>query len=115
MKHATPILVAAACLGLEACSNQYWQRTDTINFAAGDAVATNSAVHIPDPWPRRSDDTNIPMDPIKAANAIELYRRTAAETITERGPNGTKTTTGSSPGIIGVKHQINVNQSNANK
>lgn len=75
MNSIKPALLAVAALSLGACSNQYFERKDTINFSLGEAVATNSAVQIPDPWPRRSADTNIPMDPVKAQNAIDRYRK----------------------------------------
>jgi hypothetical protein len=111
MKYATLVLLAAAGFGLGACSNQYWQRTDTINFSAGDAVATNIAVQVPDPWPKRSTDTRIPMDPVKATNAIERYR-TPHETITNTDVDGSRTSTsGNTPGLIGTPNtNINMNQ-----
>lgn len=74
MNAAKLLLAAAASLGVCACSNEYFERSDKIRFSAGDAVATNSAVQIPNPNPPRSGDTNIPMDGVKAQKAIEKYR-----------------------------------------
>lgn len=59
---------------LPACGNQYWYRGDSISLNHGDAVRSNIAVQVPDPWPKNSDNTNIPMDPVKAQYAIECYR-----------------------------------------
>ncbi|WP_424362200.1 hypothetical protein [Methylocystis parvus] len=68
------ILIASVGIGAGACSNEYYVRGDRIRFEAGDAVATNMAVQIPHPNPPRSNDTNIPMDGVKAQKAIEKYR-----------------------------------------
>jgi type IV pilus biogenesis protein CpaD/CtpE len=73
MKVFPTILLPAAFLTLGAC-NAYLERKDTIAFSAGDAVASNAAVEIADPWPRNSQNTNIPMDGVKAQRAIERYR-----------------------------------------
>ena len=59
---------------LSACSNQYWTRSDSIYLSHGDAVRSNIAVQVPDPWPKKSENTNIPMDPVKSQHAIECYR-----------------------------------------
>jgi hypothetical protein len=48
-----------AALGLSACSNQYFERKDSVTFSAGDAVAWNNAQMIVDPTPRRAFDTRI--------------------------------------------------------
>jgi len=74
MKPIRIVLLAICCLAPGACSNQYFERKDSITFSAGDAVATNEAVQIPDPWPPGSQNNNIPMDGVKAALAIERYR-----------------------------------------
>ena len=74
MKQERAMLVLISCLGLAACSPQYFERKDTVAFSTGDAVASNIAVQVPDPWPKGSQDPNIPMDPIKAQRAIERYR-----------------------------------------
>jgi hypothetical protein len=59
---------------LTGCANDYWTRSDSIYLSHGDAVRSNAAVQIPDPWPARSADTNIPMDPVKATRAMDCYR-----------------------------------------
>jgi hypothetical protein len=49
-------------------------RKDTITMGAGDAVASNEAIQTADPWPRYSQNNNIPMDGVKAQRAIQRYR-----------------------------------------
>lgn len=81
----TASLILAACLPLAACDNNYIERKDTLTFGVGDAVATNNAAQIADPWPRRSQNTRIPMDGAKAENALARYRGAGAN---GSGPNG---------------------------
>ena len=49
-------------------------RRDTVTSSAGDAVASNSAVQIPTPWPRYSDNPNIAFDGEKNSLAVKRYR-----------------------------------------
>jgi len=67
------LLVVGSCMALGGC-NQYWERKDTISFAAGNAVSNNAALQIPDPWPRGAYDTNILSNGDRAQRAIERYR-----------------------------------------
>lgn len=83
MKRTSTALAAAACLGLAACDNQYIERKDTLTFGVGDAVSTNAAAQTADPWPRRSQNTRIPMDGVKAERALARYRGAGPN-----GPNG---------------------------
>jgi len=62
---------------ISGCNDQYWRRSDSIYLNHGDAVRSNIAVQVQDPWPKGSDNTNIPMDPVKAQAAIECYRQGA--------------------------------------
>jgi hypothetical protein len=73
MKKAKIILILAA-FGMSACSNAYYERKDSVTFSNGDSVEANKALQIADPWPKGSQNTNIPMDPIKAAQAMYKYR-----------------------------------------
>lgn len=61
-------------LSLLGCNEQYWTRSDSIYLSHGDAVRSNLAVQVPDPWPKNSENTNIPLDPVKAQHAMECYR-----------------------------------------
>jgi hypothetical protein len=57
-------------LALSGCSNQYFERKDTVTFSAGDAVAWNNAQQTPDPAPRVAYNTNIPTVGEKAVKAV---------------------------------------------
>ena len=52
----------------------YFDRRDTVSFAAGDAAATNAITHMVDPWPPRAGDRNIPHDGERMQAAAERYR-----------------------------------------
>ena len=41
------------------CSDIYYDRRETVSLGAGDALATNRATHMVDPWPRHSLNTRI--------------------------------------------------------
>src|ERR1700730_5901467 len=53
MRRDKKLTVAAVLLAtmLGGCSDLYWDRRDTIAFYAGDAPASNVAIHTIDPWP----------------------------------------------------------------
>jgi hypothetical protein len=72
------ILLSSVCLTLTACGqyteDRYLVRRDTVTSSAGDAVASNSAVQIPTPWPRNSNNPNIPFDGEKSSLAVKRYR-----------------------------------------
>lgn len=72
-KNNYPLLMLIS-INLAGCGNQYWTRSDSIYLSHGDAVRSNIAVQVPDPWPKKSENTNIPMDPVKAQHAMECYR-----------------------------------------
>lgn len=65
------LLISTSLIG---CNSQYWSRSDSIYLSHGDAVRSNIAVQVPDPWPKNSENTNIPLDPVKAQHAMECYR-----------------------------------------
>lgn len=68
------LLLILAGAGLSACSNMYYERKDSITLSHGDSIETNKVLQIADPWPKGSQNTNIPMDPVKAAQAMYKYR-----------------------------------------
>ncbi|MGH8323300.1 MAG: hypothetical protein ACRETD_05815, partial [Steroidobacteraceae bacterium] len=53
---------------------RYLVRRDAVTSSAGDSVAANSAVQIPTPWPRGSNNPNIAFDGEKMAGAIKSYK-----------------------------------------
>jgi hypothetical protein len=98
MKTARLLLILAGA-GMSACSNAYFERKDTLTFAQGDSVETNKALQIPDPWPKGSQNTNIPMDPVKAAQAMYKYRCGAGQGAAPTGFGSAMGQTQSSGGI----------------
>jgi len=73
MKSLYKILLPTACLALAAC-NDNLARRDSVTMNVGDAVTSDIAVQMIDPWPRYSQDNNIPMDGAKAQRAIQKYK-----------------------------------------
>ncbi len=76
---AARLLAAAVAVGglgsaLAGCSDDYWNRRDTIALGAGDAIAGNAAIQTIDPWPPASGDKNIPFNGQKMQSAVERYR-----------------------------------------
>ena len=93
MRRCAERLVAAAALAgaLSAggCHDAYIARRDGVTFQAGDAVASNKAMHIIDPWPASASSARIPGRGTQAATAIE---RLAAREAQAGGP-------GAAPGL----------------
>ena len=52
----------------------YLARRDSLGFGAGNAVQTNLAVHVIDPWPRNAQSTNATTNGERLARAVERYR-----------------------------------------
>jgi hypothetical protein len=69
-------VAAAVLLGsfLAGCSDLYYDRRETVTFAAGDAVASAQATQTIDPWPPASANRNIDSNGARVAGAIERYR-----------------------------------------
>jgi hypothetical protein len=76
-KTALKRLVGVAVLGatLSGCSDIYYDRRDTIALGGGDAVATNNAIMIKDPWPRSSANRNIAFNGERVQMATDRYRQ----------------------------------------
>jgi hypothetical protein len=94
---------AALGLALSGCSNQYFERKDTVTFSAGDAVAWNNAQQIPDPAPRVAYNTNIPTTGERAVNAVRNnnegrhnWFKTTDETLRDSVVTGASSGTGGS-------------------
>jgi len=77
MKSFRSIVSVLFAISIAGCNDQYWRRSDSIYLNHGDAVRSNIAVQVQDPWPKGSENNNIPMDPVKAQTAIECYRQGA--------------------------------------
>ncbi len=72
----TRIVATAVLLGsvLAGCSDMYYDRRDTVSFAAYDATAAAQAVQIIDPWPPASADRSHTSNGAVVAGAVERYR-----------------------------------------
>jgi hypothetical protein len=85
------ILLPMIGLTLSGCTqywNQYAERKDSITFGAGDAIASNSAVQIPTPWPRHSNDPNIAFDGERINRAVARYREGEKQPVATQVPYG---------------------------
>jgi hypothetical protein len=69
-------VAGAVLLGsiLAGCSDLYYDRRETVSFAAHDATATAQAVQVIDPWPAAAYNRNIAYNGAHAAGAVERYR-----------------------------------------
>jgi hypothetical protein len=61
-------------LALGGCSDMYFDRRDTIDAGAGDAIAANEVAQTIDPWPAQSGNTNIAANGQRMQSAVEHYR-----------------------------------------
>ena len=68
---AGAVLLASALAG---CSDIYYDRRETVSFAAGDSVASAQAVQVIDPWPPAAYNRNIAYNGPRVAGAVERYR-----------------------------------------
>jgi hypothetical protein len=59
---------------LAGCSDIYYDRRETVSFAAGDATAVAQAVQTIDPWPPASAHRDFSSNGARVAGAIERYR-----------------------------------------
>jgi len=72
----TKIVTTGVLLGamLAGCSDIYYDRRETVSFAAGDAVASARATQVVDPWPPASADRWVVSNGVRVAGAVERYR-----------------------------------------
>jgi len=70
------VVVGAVLLAslLTGCSDIYYDRRETVSFAAGDSLASAQAVQVVDPWPPAAYNRNIAYNGPRVAGAIERYR-----------------------------------------
>ena len=87
MRTATAILSLTASLEITCCSStigfddptaDYLQRTPLVATSGGDAQAANIAMQTATPWPRYSNDTNIPVNGARIVKAINRYETGSA-------------------------------------
>ena len=86
-RSAVAILSLAASLAVAGCSStvgfddpfaDYLQRTALVSTTGGNAQAANIAMQTATPWPRYSNDTNIPANGARIAKAITRYESGSA-------------------------------------
>ena len=65
-------VLLAAMLG--GCSDLYWDRRDSVAFYAGDAPASNAAIHTVDPWPPAAAKRRLSANGELMQKAAERYR-----------------------------------------
>jgi hypothetical protein len=118
LRSGIAIASLAAALAVAGCSStvgfddpfaDYLQRTALVSTTGGDAQAANIAMQTPTPWPRYSNDTNIPANGARIAKAITRYESgsssssggdSAASSATNPGgSSGAAPTTGASTGM----------------
>jgi hypothetical protein len=88
---AKKVVAAAVLLAafLGGCSDLYWDRRETVSFAASDAVKSALATQTIDPWPAASADRNVLTNGVVMSSAVERYR-----TCQIIQPKGTSTSAG---------------------
>jgi hypothetical protein len=104
MRRAKQISVAVVLLGtmLGGCSDLYWDRRDTIAFWAGDAPASNVAIHTIDPWPPAAAKRRLTTNGELAQRAAERYRTNKTTPLRPIGTSSVQTSAspaaGATPG-----------------
>src|SRR5271168_3398239 len=87
LRSAIAITFLAASLTVAGCSStvgfddpfaDYLQRTALVSTTGGDAQAANVAMQTATPWPRYSNDTNIPANGARMVKAITRYESGSA-------------------------------------
>ena len=86
-RSAIAILILGASLAIAGCSStvgfddpfaDYLQRTALVSTTGGDSQAANIAMQTATPWPRYSNDTNIPANGARIVKAINRYETGSA-------------------------------------
>ena len=103
LRKAIAFSFLAACLPVAGCSStigfddptaDYLQRTPLVATSGGDSQATNIAMQTATPWPRYSNDTNIPANGARIVKVINRYESGAAGA----GASDSAATSAASPG-----------------
>jgi hypothetical protein len=91
------LLTVAGCsstVGFDDPFADYLQRTALVSTAGGDSQAANIAMQTATPWPRHSNDTNIPANGARIVKAINRYETGSAGA----GASDSATPSAASPG-----------------
>jgi hypothetical protein len=65
--------------------HEYRAQSDRVTAGAGDAMASNRAVHTIDPWPYNSQNTRIDIDGKRVQRAVRRYETNAKAKAPENG------------------------------
>jgi len=117
-------VIAAVCFAaaLAGCSDIYYDRRETVAFGADDAIATNRAIQMVDPWPRYSANRNIAFNGERMQRSVECYRADKSTTpisqitstsLVAAGQTGTPSTRCEGKMSSGVSQPAAVSQTNA--
>jgi hypothetical protein len=74
MWRLTSNCVLLAAMMLAGCSDTYYDRREGVSLGGGDAIASNKATMMVDPWPPKSDNKNIAFSGERAVAAVERYK-----------------------------------------
>jgi hypothetical protein len=88
-------VLLAAMLG--GCSDLYWDRRDTVAFHAGDAPASNIAIHTVDPWPPAAAQRRLVANGELAQKAAERYRTNKTTPLRPIGTSSVQNSASSTP------------------
>jgi hypothetical protein len=98
MRRDKKISVAAVLLStmLGGCADIYWDRRDSVAFWAGDAPASNVAIHTIDPWPPAAAKRRLTANGELMQRAAERYRTNKTTPLRPLGTSSVQTSV--SPG-----------------
>mgnify|MGYP006314586291 CR=1 FL=1 len=83
-------ITSVALLTLSGCAKDDALRTEGLTLGAGDAVATNSALQIIDPWPEGVEDTDLLVPSDSGATVISPASGSAGAASTPPATSGTQ-------------------------
>ena len=103
MRRDKKLTVAAVLLSalLGGCSDIYWDRRDSIAFWAGDAPASNIAIHTIDPWPPAAAKRRLTTNGELAQRAAERYRTNKTTPLKPIGTTSVQTSVSPAAGAGG--------------
>jgi hypothetical protein len=96
---AISVAGCSSTVGFDAPFADYLERTALVSTAGGDAQAANIAMQTATPWPRYSNDTNIPANGARIAKVITRYESGSASA---SGGDGATPTTANAGGNTGA-------------
>ena len=91
---AAAVLLAAMLGG---CSDLYWDRRDSVAFYAGDAPASNVAIHTVDPWPPAAAKRRLTANGELMQKAAERYRTNKTTPLRPIGTSSVQSSVSSTP------------------